>query len=123
MESRDVFGKIILRVRLNRHEAASSYRLCAVLAAGQLLADRPGRACCAYRAAKACRRTRRSNFADRAARRIGPWIGRHRVALDNLRKAYPEKTEAEIEAIASDMWGNMARLAAEYIFLDQLFDL
>jgi KDO2-lipid IV(A) lauroyltransferase len=62
------------------------------------------------------------NFADRAARRIGPWIGRHRVALDNLRKAYPEKTEAEIEAIASDMWGNMARLAAEYIFIDQLFD-
>jgi Kdo2-lipid IVA lauroyltransferase/acyltransferase len=62
------------------------------------------------------------NFADRAARRVGPWIGRHRVALDNLRKAYPEKTEAEIEAIASDMWGNMARLGAEYIFLDQLFD-
>ena len=62
------------------------------------------------------------NFADRAARRIGPLFGRHRVALDNLRKAYPEKTESEIEAIASDMWGNMARLAAEYIFLDQLFD-
>ena len=58
------------------------------------------------------------NFADRAARRIGPWVGRHHVALDNLRKAYPEKSEAEIEAIASDMWGNMARLAAEYIFLD-----
>ena len=62
------------------------------------------------------------NFADRAARKIGPWIGRHRVALDNLKKAYPEKTEAEIEAIALDMWGNMARLATEYIFLDHLFD-
>ncbi len=62
------------------------------------------------------------NFADRAARKVGPWVGRHRVALDNLRKAYPEKTEAEIEAIALDMWGNMARLGAEYIFLDQLFD-
>jgi Kdo2-lipid IVA lauroyltransferase/acyltransferase len=62
------------------------------------------------------------NFADRAARKIGPSIGRHRVALDNLRKAYPEKTEAEIQAIALDMWGNMARLGAEYIFLDQLFD-
>lgn len=62
------------------------------------------------------------NFADRAARKVGPWIGRHRVALDNLRKGYPEKTEAEIEAIALDMWGNMARLGAEYIFLDQLFD-
>lgn len=62
------------------------------------------------------------NFADRTARRIGPLVGRHRVALDNLRQAYPQKSSAEIEAIASDMWGNMARLAAEYIFLDQLFD-
>jgi KDO2-lipid IV(A) lauroyltransferase len=62
------------------------------------------------------------NFADRMARKIGPLVGRHRVALDNLKKAYPEKSEAEIRAIASDMWGNMARLAAEYIFLDQLFD-
>ncbi|WP_421925744.1 lipid A biosynthesis lauroyl acyltransferase [Neoaquamicrobium sediminum] len=62
------------------------------------------------------------DFADRVARRIGPWFGRHRVALDNLRNAYPEKSEEEIQAIASDMWGNMARLAGEYVFLDQLFD-
>jgi KDO2-lipid IV(A) lauroyltransferase len=63
------------------------------------------------------------NFADRAARRIGPLVGRHRVALDNLRQAYPEKSETEIGKIALDMWGNMARLGAEYIFLDRLFDL
>ncbi len=63
------------------------------------------------------------NFADRSARRIGPLTGRHRVTLDNLRHAYPEKSEAEIEKIALDMWGNMARLGAEYIFLDKLFDL
>jgi KDO2-lipid IV(A) lauroyltransferase len=62
------------------------------------------------------------NFADRTARRIGPLVGRNRVALDNLRKAYPKKSEAEIQTIASDMWGNMARLAAEYIFLDTIFD-
>ena len=62
------------------------------------------------------------NFAHRVARRIGPLVGRHRVALDNLRQAYPDKSEAEIRAIALDMWGNMARLAAEYVFLDQLFD-
>ena len=61
-------------------------------------------------------------FADRMARRFGPWFGRHRVALSNLRHAYPEKSDAELEAIASDMWGNMARLAVEYLFLDQLFD-
>ncbi|MDQ6433144.1 lipid A biosynthesis lauroyl acyltransferase [Mesorhizobium sp. LHD-90] len=62
------------------------------------------------------------DFADRVARRLGPLVGRHRVALENLRKAYPEKSEAEIRAIAVDMWGNVARLAAEYVFLDQLFD-
>ena len=62
------------------------------------------------------------DFADAAARRVGPWVGRHRVALSNLRQAYPEKSDAEIEAIALDMWGNMARLAAEYVFLDRLFD-
>ena len=62
------------------------------------------------------------NFADRVARRLGPLVGRHRVALDNLRKAYPEKSEEEIRKIAADMWGSMARLAAEYVFLDQLFD-
>lgn len=62
------------------------------------------------------------NFIDRWARRIGPLSGRHRIALDNLRHAFPEKSEEEIGAIASDMWGNMARLAAEYVFLEQLYD-
>ncbi|MCY0147709.1 lipid A biosynthesis lauroyl acyltransferase [Hoeflea sp. G2-23] len=61
-------------------------------------------------------------FVDRMARRIGPLTPRHRLALFNLKKAYPEKTEAEREQIAVDMWGNMARLAAEYVFLDKLFD-
>ncbi len=60
--------------------------------------------------------------ADRFARRVGPWFGRHRTAIENLTLAYPEKNGAEIEAIASDMWGNMARLAVEYVFLDELFD-
>ncbi len=61
-------------------------------------------------------------FAEKVARRVGPWAGRHRVAIDNLRRAYPEKTGRDVEAIASDMWANMARLAVEYIFLDKLFD-
>lgn len=61
-------------------------------------------------------------FVDRTARRIGPLTSRHKLALTNLRNAYPEKSEAEREQIANDMWGNMARLAAEYVFLDQIFD-
>ncbi len=62
------------------------------------------------------------DLADRLAQRIGPRTGRHRIAMENLRLAYPEKSEEECRAIALDMWGNMARLAVEYIFLDQLFD-
>lgn len=62
------------------------------------------------------------SFVDTMARRIGPLTKRHRLALRNLERAYPEKTQAKREAIARDMWGNMSRLAAEYVFLDKLFD-
>lgn len=62
------------------------------------------------------------NFADWLVRKIGPRTGRHRLMLVNLANAYPEKSEAEREAIALASWGHMGRLAAEYVFLDQLFD-
>lgn len=62
------------------------------------------------------------NFADYLARKLGPLASRHQVALDNLAAAYPEKTPEEHHQIALDMWGNMGRLAAEYVFLDKLFD-
>jgi Kdo2-lipid IVA lauroyltransferase/acyltransferase len=62
------------------------------------------------------------SFLDRAARKIGPLMGRHRVALANLKQAFPEKSDAERKAIALGMWGNMARLLAEYVFLEKIFD-
>jgi len=62
------------------------------------------------------------NFADRFTRMIGPRTRRHRLMLTNLRNAFPEKSDAEIETIAAASWGNMGRLAAEYVFLDRLFD-
>jgi Kdo2-lipid IVA lauroyltransferase/acyltransferase len=62
-------------------------------------------------------------FVDAAARRIGPLTPRHRLAMANLRRAYPQMSEAGRRAIAVEMWGNMARLAAEYVFLDDIFDL
>ncbi|PPJ46524.1 lipid A biosynthesis lauroyl acyltransferase [Rhizobium sp. KAs_5_22] len=62
------------------------------------------------------------NFADRLMRYLGPKTSRHRLMLTNLRNAFPEKGEAEIEAIALGSWGHMGRLAAEYVFLDRLFD-
>lgn len=61
-------------------------------------------------------------LADRLTRRIGPHTFRHKLMLTNLRNAFPEKSTEEIEAIALASWGNMGRLAAEYVFLDRLFD-
>lgn len=61
-------------------------------------------------------------FADRTARLLGPLTPRHRLAKDNLRQAYPEKDEAWVERIARENWGQMGRIAAEFVFLDDLFD-
>ncbi|MBT8048997.1 MAG: lipid A biosynthesis lauroyl acyltransferase [Xanthomonadales bacterium] len=60
---------------------------------------------------------------ERMARWLGPKLGRHRVAMDNLAIAFPEKSTAEREKIALDSWAQMARGIAEYGYLDQVFDL
>lgn len=63
------------------------------------------------------------SFADRAGQMLGPLAAsRHRIALDNLAKAFPEKDEAWIRRTARLNWGQMGRVAAEYVFLDDLFD-
>jgi len=61
-------------------------------------------------------------FADRVARFIGPKTWRHKLMMTNLRNAFPEKSEKELEQIAVASWGHMGRMAAEYVFLDRLFD-
>ena len=62
------------------------------------------------------------NFLDAAGRFIGPLLGRNKVALENLRRAFPDKPESELRQIAVAMWGNQARLVGEYLFLDEIFD-
>ncbi len=61
-------------------------------------------------------------FADRIARLVGPKLWRHKLMMTNLRNAFPEKSEKELEEIAVASWGHMGRMAAEYVFLDRLFD-
>ncbi|WP_336294808.1 lipid A biosynthesis lauroyl acyltransferase [Bartonella sp. CB169] len=56
------------------------------------------------------------------AKTLGPLTHRHKVALDNLGAAYPEKEEEELQAIAIEMWENVGLFLAEYIFLDKIFD-
>src|SRR5262245_51781544 len=57
-----------------------------------------------------------------AASALGGWIGRSfgpllrsdRTARDNLKAAFPEKSEAERDAIRMTMWDNLGRVVAEY---------
>ena len=53
-------------------------------------------------------------------RRIGPRLRQNRRALANLRAAFPERTDAELAAIARAMWANMGRTFAETLVLDRL---
>jgi KDO2-lipid IV(A) lauroyltransferase len=56
------------------------------------------------------------------ARTFGPLTRNHRHAMENLRLALPEKTEAERQAIAREAWDNLGRTAGEYPHLGALFD-
>jgi len=53
-------------------------------------------------------------------RRLAPHQRRHKRALANLKLAFPEKTDAEREAIALDMWENLGRVMVELIQLDRI---
>lgn len=53
---------------------------------------------------------------------IGPHLPRQKIVLANLKRAFPDNTDAANLAIAKSMWRNMGRQVAEYVFLDQLFD-
>jgi KDO2-lipid IV(A) lauroyltransferase len=61
------------------------------------------------------------------AARLGGWIGRNvfsllppdRVARANLLAAFPEKSEAERDAIRMVMWDNLGRVVAEYPHLEK----
>ena len=59
---------------------------------------------------------------------LGGWLGRSlgprlpvsRRARDNLRRAFPDMEESEIERIVRGMWDNLGRVAAEYPHLGEI---
>lgn len=55
-------------------------------------------------------------------RLLAPYGRRHRRALDNLAIAFPDKSAAEREAIAMEMWGNLGRVMAETMLLDRILE-
>ncbi|EFL90095.1 lipid A biosynthesis lauroyl acyltransferase [Ahrensia sp. R2A130] len=65
---------------------------------------------------------RSTAMAERIGRRLAPILPRSKLARKNLRLAFPEKSDDEIETLLRGVWGNVARGIAEYVFLDQLFD-
>jgi KDO2-lipid IV(A) lauroyltransferase len=66
---------------------------------------------------------RASNLGAWAGPRVGVWTRNQRHTMDNLRLAFPEKTEAERLAIARDAWSNLGRTVCEYPHLEALFDV
>ena len=62
------------------------------------------------------------NTTEKFGRFLGMIFPRTKVARKNLKHAFPEKSDAEIEQILRDMWGNLSRTAAEYAYLDKIFD-
>lgn len=66
--------------------------------------------------------SRSSDLGGWLARTVGPLLPQHRIALANLRHAFPEKTEAARRAIALGAWANLGRTGAEYAHLGTLFD-
>lgn len=54
-----------------------------------------------------------SALGGRLLRLVGPRLRAHRVAERNLRRAFPEKSDAEIAAILRGMWDNLGRTMAE----------
>jgi KDO2-lipid IV(A) lauroyltransferase len=61
-----------------------------------------------------------SAIAGWMARRIGPLLGVSKRARLNLRLAFPELSDAEIERITAGMWDNLGRVAAEYPHLRKI---
>jgi KDO2-lipid IV(A) lauroyltransferase len=55
-----------------------------------------------------------SGIGARLARRIGPRLDKTRLIRRNLKVAFPEKNEAQIDAVVSGIWGTLGSIVAEY---------
>jgi Kdo2-lipid IVA lauroyltransferase/acyltransferase len=70
-------------------------------------------------AIKHTNRRRMANFAGGLMRRIGPLLKEQRIGREQLRAAFPEKSDAEIEKILGGVWDNLGRIAIEFAHLDE----
>jgi KDO2-lipid IV(A) lauroyltransferase len=75
----------------------------------------------ALRAVKRTNRVRAANFAGAVTRRLGPLFKEHQLGREQLRAAFPKKSNAEIERILAGVWDNLGRVAAEFVHLDEFY--
>jgi KDO2-lipid IV(A) lauroyltransferase len=61
-----------------------------------------------------------SNLGAAVMRVVGPRLREHRIGRENLRAAYPEKSDAEIETILRGVWDNLGRVGVEIAHLDHI---
>lgn len=66
---------------------------------------------------------RMSDLFAGVARRLGPLLRENRVGRDNLKAAFPEKSDAEIARILGGVWDNLGRVAAEFAQLDRIWQV
>lgn len=65
---------------------------------------------------------RLARFTSGVTRAFGPWMREQRTGRDNLKAAFPEKSQAEIEKILANVWDGLGRLGAEFAHMDQIWD-
>ena len=70
-------------------------------------------------AMKRLRRKPTAKFAGWVMRKVGPLFKEHRLGRENLRAAFPEKSDVEIEQILAGVWDNLGRIAVEFAHLDE----
>jgi KDO2-lipid IV(A) lauroyltransferase len=64
---------------------------------------------------------RASALGRAVGRRIGPRLRKHRHVRENLRTALPDRSPAEIDALAREVWGNFGAVLGEFPHLDRLW--
>jgi len=65
---------------------------------------------------------RAANFTGKTARLLAPLVPANRVARANLKAAFPEKSEAEIETLLGNVTENLGRVAGEFALLESIWD-
>lgn len=65
---------------------------------------------------------RASDLGARFAPQVAKIAGANKTGYRNLKAAFPEKSEDEIQAILRGVWENLGRTACEYACMDDLWD-